>query len=89
METCQHHEAIAKDIADTKQDVRDSKDLLTKIYKRLFEDNGVESFQTFRVKTNHWITTHDKNREHKVSFWYWLIPIIVSVGLVVIDKVFK
>lgn len=82
MDKCPHHDDISNDIKETKE-------IVLKIYKRMFEDNGVESFQTFRVKTNNWINVHDKDREHKVSFWYWAIPIGVSILVVVIDKVFK
>ncbi len=82
METCPHHEALSKDVKETK-------DTVLKIYNKLFVDNGTESLQTFRVRTNNWIEQHDKQKVETVGFWYWLIPIVVSIGIVILDRLLK
>jgi len=82
MEKCPYHDDLDRNINETKE-------IVSKIYKRLFEDNGTESFQTFKVRTNDWINLHDMNREHKVSFWYWVVPIVVSILVIIMDKVWK
>jgi len=80
METCSHHQDIAEDLKEIKT-------TLTEIHKKLFVDNGTESLQTFVVNTRNWICQHDKHAEQKVGFWYWVIPIFVSVMIVILDKI--
>ena len=89
METCPHHEALAKDVKETKF-------IVEKIYNKLFVDNGTESLQTFKVKTTNWIEQHDKQiinndvRSDKNYEWLkWAICIAVSFGIVILDKLWK
>ncbi len=61
-------------------------DKLDSIDKRLFHDNGTESLQSKINRVSLWAENHDKLEVKTISFWYWLIPIVVSIGIVILDK---
>ena len=64
-------------------------DKLDNIDKRLFHDNGSESLQSRINRFGQWIENNETYSAKKASFWYWLIPVIVGVGIVIIDKLWK
>jgi hypothetical protein len=62
---------------------------LDDIDNRLFHDNGNESLQSKINRFGQWSENHDKIQTKTVSFWYWLIPIVISIGLIVLDRLWK
>jgi len=56
---------------------------------RLFRDNGCKSIQTKINQVEAWQANHDEHKTQKCTFWYWLIPVLVSIGIVIVDKMFK
>lgn len=62
---------------------------LDSLCHRLFEDNGVECLQSKINRHELWMQNHSKEKENAISLWYFLIPIFVSIGIVVIDKIWN
>ena len=56
---------------------------------RLFKDNGHKSIQTILTEVKLWQGNHDAENSNKVCFWYWLIPLLLSLGILIIDKFLK
>ena len=64
-------------------------DKMDGIDKKLFHDNGTESLQSRTNFFSQWIVNHDKTETKNASFWYWLIPLTVSVGIIILNKIWK